>query len=29
MFPDAKSMGKYSIQKNGENKVANKIFPLL
>ena len=22
MFPDSKSMGKYSIQKNGENKVA-------
>ena len=29
MFPDAKSVGKHSIQKNGEDKVANKIFPLL
>ena len=25
MFQDAKSMGKYSIQKNEESKVASKI----
>ena len=29
IFPDAKSIGKYSIQKNMESKVANKIFLLL
>ena len=29
MFPDAKSMRKYSIQKKVGNKAANTIFPLL